>query len=680
MMGAGVPAADAGGMRPWLQRVLGAFLITLQIGALAVTLQGVLMPLLLLMALALALLPSVRLALGRRGRLTAYVVLGVSAYVTARLVPLSARSFSPLMEASAAHAIAHYLVALQILHLALYKKNLPWYFPVMAIVGLTFAGSIVNYGRIQPVFPWMAPAAVVAILAYAQTMTAPGAAGKVVKAPAVLRGLCVLSVIGIGVTTAHLLKRYQDELDAAFSRLVAVEAASSRPGMSDPGKLDSVTAFRGDNEHAVALRVVTPGPPGYLRANAFSSFVGGQWTRGVERWRRLPEGAGGAVPGASGPARLFTVRQGGLGSGFAMEVWPAAKVTGPLFGPLAAAGYSVPADEILLDDNLIAEAPGLHPGQGFEVHVLDSVPFTPAHRATLTAASGVPPALREAVAGLADRLFAEARTPHEKMAAVLGYFSGYQYALGLAVPSGQDPLAFFLLEKPPAHCEFFAAGAAMLLRMGGVPARYVTGVVPTEYNPYGEYWMARNKDAHAWVEAYDPAMGWVTLDATPGAGQPREVSRSYAAYAWDTVKFRVQEFTVLVRSNAVAATGRLLRHLGVLTARVLLGGWLGIGVALGVLGLLLGLILWRRRGRRRAGYAYARHPMQADLRWMDKRLRRHGFTRGRSETLHQFAARIESAPGGQAWAHGAAAWYRVYARSCYGGARGGVSLARPRAF
>ena len=28
-----------------------------------------------------------------------------------------------------------------------------------------------------------------------------------------------------------------------------------------------------------------------------------------------------------------------------------------------------------------------------------------------------------------------------------------------------DPLTWFLLEKPPAHCEYFAAGATMLLRL-----------------------------------------------------------------------------------------------------------------------------------------------------------------------------------------------------------------------
>ncbi len=60
----------------------------------------------------------------------------------------------------------------------------------------------------------------------------------------------------------------------------------------------------------------------------------------------------------------------------------------------------------------------------------------------------------------------------------------------------------------------------MLLRLGGVPARYVTGYVPSESHSGGE-WLARRKDGHAWVEAYDrQTHQWVRVEATPSSGLP----------------------------------------------------------------------------------------------------------------------------------------------------------------
>ena len=59
--------------------------------------------------------------------------------------------------------------------------------------------------------------------------------------------------------------------------------------------------------------------------------------------------------------------------------------------------------------------------------------------------------------------------------------------------------------------------AVLLLRSLGVPARYVTGYVVDEYNSDTGRWLARNLDAHAWVEAYDDrAQRWVAVESTPG--------------------------------------------------------------------------------------------------------------------------------------------------------------------
>ena len=60
---------------------------------------------------------------------------------------------------------------------------------------------------------------------------------------------------------------------------------------------------------------------------------------------------------------------------------------------------------------------------------------------------------------------------------------------------------------------------AILLRMGGVPARVVTGFSPGGYSERKSAWIVRDTDAHSWVEAWFDEYGWVAYDPTP-AGTP----------------------------------------------------------------------------------------------------------------------------------------------------------------
>lgn len=55
-----------------------------------------------------------------------------------------------------------------------------------------------------------------------------------------------------------------------------------------------------------------------------------------------------------------------------------------------------------------------------------------------------------------------------------------------------------------------------MLRALGIPARVVGGFVVWEYNALMQQWIVRERDAHAWVEAYDEvSQRWVGFDATP---------------------------------------------------------------------------------------------------------------------------------------------------------------------
>ena len=45
---------------------------------------------------------------------------------------------------------------------------------------------------------------------------------------------------------------------------------------------------------------------------------------------------------------------------------------------------------------------------------------------------------------------------------------------------------------------------ALLLRMGGVPARVAAGFSPGAYDRKRSEYVVRDLDAHSWVEAYFP--------------------------------------------------------------------------------------------------------------------------------------------------------------------------------
>jgi hypothetical protein len=65
---------------------------------------------------------------------------------------------------------------------------------------------------------------------------------------------------------------------------------------------------------------------------------------------------------------------------------------------------------------------------------------------------------------------------------------------------------------------------ALLLRMGGVPARVATGFTPGTLDTTRKEYVVRDLDAHSWVEAYFPSYGWVTFDPTPAIAPPRSQS------------------------------------------------------------------------------------------------------------------------------------------------------------
>ena len=130
----------------------------------------------------------------------------------------------------------------------------------------------------------------------------------------------------------------------------------------------------------------------------------------------------------------------------------------------------------------------------------------------------VPPEIDPRVKELTANATLEAPTQPEKIVAITNYLqANHAYSLNFAREGG-DPVSEFLLSKKSAHCQYFAASAVMMMRIAGIPARYVSGFYAHEEEKDGTL-IVRGRDAHAWAEAYVDGAGWITVDATPADGR-----------------------------------------------------------------------------------------------------------------------------------------------------------------
>lgn len=72
----------------------------------------------------------------------------------------------------------------------------------------------------------------------------------------------------------------------------------------------------------------------------------------------------------------------------------------------------------------------------------------------------------------------------------------------------------FIFDTKSGFCGHYASSLAYMLRVAGIPSRVVVGYQGGEYNNQSDYLLVSQYDAHAWVEAYFPDIGWLRLDPT----------------------------------------------------------------------------------------------------------------------------------------------------------------------
>jgi protein-glutamine gamma-glutamyltransferase len=238
----------------------------------------------------------------------------------------------------------------------------------------------------------------------------------------------------------------------------------------------------------------------------------------------------------SSPAHLTTVPQPGDSAG----TWATSSPLGPgdsytvsVYAPhpsaalLRKAGTNYPVD--IAQSDLAVTMPQNPPSDGVAPQTVLLPTFgshgAPQDQTNPTSFTGIS-AIRSSpywqVYTLAQSLARKANSPYAFLQRVMSYLSpsnGFSY--NEFPPPTADPLVTFLLLNKLGYCQQFAGAMALLLRMGGIPARVATGFTTGTYDQATKRWVVTDVDAHAWVEAWFPHYGWVTFDPTPAAAPAR---------------------------------------------------------------------------------------------------------------------------------------------------------------
>ena len=235
--------------------------------------------------------------------------------------------------------------------------------------------------------------------------------------------------------------------------------------------------------------------------------------------------------------------------------------------------------------------------------------------------------------------------------------SGDYYYTLLAPALGDNPTDEFLFETRRGFCEHYASAFALLMRIGGVPARVVVGYQGGELTTLGNWYLISQADAHAWVEVWLDGRGWVRVDPT-AAVAPQRIERQGI---FDRLANRSPLRLEVDQEGVLFGAARGLRLLGA-TVRVAWQDWVldfsagrqermlaavglgylrayGLAVAmLVVAGAVLGLLtLALVRGADR------RDPLERIYQGFCDRLARIGLARGPSEGPADYARRVVAA-------------------------------------
>ncbi len=335
-------------------------------------------------------------------------------------------------------------------------------------------------------------------------------------------------------------------------------------GFTDDVELGQIGEIQRSN--ALVMRIRVDGGPAvassiHWRGIALTTFDGRRWYSEAHERVAVSQGADGWISLAdpnAGPSRFtlplrYTVFLEPMASDALFVAAEPARIRGQFMGEELPGGRMARSSYLVRDSTNSISNP-FHNFANVRYDAVSNIARTPADLLRNAPAIYPDPVrqlylqlphLDPRVPALARQIAGRARNPYDQARAVEQYLRvHYAYTLDLIGPPPADPLAHFLFERRAGNCEYFAAAMAVMMRSLGVPARYVNGFVPGEYNELGGDFIVRARDAHSWVEVLFPGYGWVTFDPTPPSEERTFGLASQLGLYWDWFELQWGEWVI----------------------------------------------------------------------------------------------------------------------------------------
>jgi transglutaminase-like putative cysteine protease len=283
------------------------------------------------------------------------------------------------------------------------------------------------------------------------------------------------------------------------------DAGSATSGLSDSMSPGDISELALSDEVAFRVKFAGATPPAaerYWRGPVMHDFDGRTWKRG--------QGGRSAAPPLQpqGPSYQYrlSIEPHQHNWIFALD-WPAV--------------WDVRGGALTGDYTLVQSDPVSRPidvNATSYTHVRPAAPLSKSARNRDTA----PPPRNPRSLELARSLRSAHPADLDYVHAVLQMFAQQPFYYTLSPGQlADDSVDGFLFDTKRGFCGHYASAFTTLMRAVGIPARVVTGYQGGTYNPFGDYWIVRQSDAHAWAEVWLDGAGWLRVDPTSAIAASR---------------------------------------------------------------------------------------------------------------------------------------------------------------
>jgi hypothetical protein len=453
----------------------------------------------------------------------------------------------------------------------------------------------------------------------------------------------VWSILGVIVITIGLQVILIEKIPEIGQWVVNKIGNASNPGTyagTSRGntKLGDMSSQSGTGDSEVVARVWSQRDPSYLRGLAHVHYEKGTWEALKEEQDILPTD----MQSGRNVFRLNASRPKNVVG----TVYPESGMANTVMVPLGTNQIAMftPRIRRSLAMTILPDA-GTMKG-GYDYYNVDPG-LIQEHGPALRDETIIPPEIEADIKRYADKIIGNEKSPLVMVQKIENYFqNNFTYQIGLKLNTTKDPIVEFMDDIKAGHCEYFATAAALMLRTRGIQTRYITGLSVREQGLGDGYWIARKRDAHAWVEAFIPGTGWTTVEATPSLARPIIGEPSWFSRTSDWFSSYLQVFLRFVVFGGINAVLVILWDgLVLMLAYIPAWGWT-VFVLMGVGLFFRKSIIRYIKARNAAAKMYSQRiqSLQARLHKIERALSKHSLRRSPGTPVGDFLVSVQNTP------------------------------------